>query len=85
VHLRCIGVWCEEYFCEKFGEDDLYSQSLALSSTNLNIFIPLLPLPIALLQPYQSPYDCQACLAFSGGKFASHIKLMVDLILWNEI
>jgi len=66
VYFRCIGVWCEEYFYEKLIEDDLYSYYLTLSSTNPNIFVPLLPLPIAPLQLYQSPHDCLACFAFLG-------------------
>jgi len=50
-----------------------------------NIFFPLLSLPIAPLQPYQSSLDCLCVLHYSGGELESFSKLMVDLILWNEI
>ena len=48
-----------------------------------NISSPL-PLPIAPLQPYETPHDCLVCLHISDGEFESLVKLMVDLSLRNE-
>jgi len=46
--------------------------------------VPMLPLPMALLQPHKTPHNCLVCLHVSNGELESFGKLMVDLSLWNE-
>jgi len=48
------------------------------------IFVPLLPLPMAPLQPYESPRGCLVCSHLSDTELESFVKLMVDLSLWNK-